>query len=276
MTRLLSLSMEQPSDVWPPRDMEPDHTYAASMDYAAASGYDQPPQAEYDQPPQAEYAGATEAYDEHPQVEYAEATEAIDGAPAYEEADHTYAAAYAAEGTSENIAPEAVDAYSTELPAASAIEPEGGMEPDVPSALAVIEATVQGESGVAPDAPSAFAVIEATVQGALCNGRDSTPGDGCRPTPLMPPAGVEPLQEGGPMVKKGVWKPEEDEKLRALVSGAAKVSWEQVAMQIEGRTEKQCREHWLKVRLAPASLRPARTRNGSGLTRVGAYGRPGA
>jgi len=82
---------------------------------------------------------------------------------------------------------------------------------------------VQGESGVAPDAPSAFAVIEATVQG------------------------VEPLQEGGPMVKKGVWKPEEDEKLRALVSGAAKVSWEQVAMQIEGRTEKQCREHWLKV-----------------------------
>ena len=49
---------------------------------------------------------------------------------------------------------------------------------------------------------------------------------------------------------KGVWKQEEDEKLKKAVQSMSPVVWDVVAEHVPGRTPLQCRERW-RYRLSP-------------------------
>lgn len=48
-----------------------------------------------------------------------------------------------------------------------------------------------------------------------------------------------------PTLKRGVWSPEESERLRLAVAAYGK-SWVEVSLLVPGRSSDQCREHWLE------------------------------
>lgn len=47
-----------------------------------------------------------------------------------------------------------------------------------------------------------------------------------------------------PTIRRGQWKPEEDEAVHAAVA-AVGLNWLQIARRVEGRTDAQCRERWV-------------------------------
>lgn len=50
-----------------------------------------------------------------------------------------------------------------------------------------------------------------------------------------------------PTLRRGVWTPEEDERLIAAVAGYGRGAWMEVANAIPGRTNEQCRDRWLSA-----------------------------
>ncbi|KAJ7368060.1 hypothetical protein DFH08DRAFT_830201 [Mycena albidolilacea] len=50
-----------------------------------------------------------------------------------------------------------------------------------------------------------------------------------------------------PTLRRGVWTPEEDERLIAAVAGYGRGAWTEVANVIPGRTNEQCRDRWLSA-----------------------------
>ncbi|KAI8801874.1 hypothetical protein BJ742DRAFT_835275 [Cladochytrium replicatum] len=60
-----------------------------------------------------------------------------------------------------------------------------------------------------------------------------------------------------PSIRKGPWTPEEDELLTGLVERFGKRKWTQIASQIPGRTDKQCRQRWFDHLVAPMVRRSA-------------------
>ncbi|KAI8800814.1 hypothetical protein BJ742DRAFT_840032 [Cladochytrium replicatum] len=60
-----------------------------------------------------------------------------------------------------------------------------------------------------------------------------------------------------PSIRKGPWTSEEDELLTGLVERFGKRKWTQIASQIPGRTDKQCRQRWFDHLVAPMVRRSA-------------------